>query len=64
MNSDLSRISADTPEADEVLFSTLEEELHDSGIPIIRDERQINDPEFAVAAAEMLRQLIEEHRAT
>lgn len=52
------------PEVDEVLFSTLEEELRDSGIPIVRDYRQINDPEFAVAAAEMLRGLIEEHRAT
>ncbi|KAJ6131214.1 hypothetical protein N7523_001674 [Penicillium sp. IBT 18751x] len=51
------------PEVDEVLFSTLEEELRDSGIPIIRDDRQINDPGFAVAAAEMLRQLIEKHRA-
>lgn len=50
------------PEVDEVLFSTLEEELRDSGIPIVRDDRQINDPGFAVAAAEMLRQLIEERR--
>ncbi|KAJ5137866.1 hypothetical protein N7526_004099 [Penicillium atrosanguineum] len=51
------------PEVDEVLFSTLEEELRDSGIPIVRDDRQINDPGFAVAAAEMLRHLIEESRA-
>ncbi|KAJ5212519.1 uncharacterized protein N7498_004165 [Penicillium cinerascens] len=51
------------PEADEVLFATLEDELRDIGIPVIREERQINDPDFAVTAAEMLRQLIEEHRA-
>lgn len=51
------------PDADEVLFSTLEEELRGSGISVIRDERQINDPGFAVAAAEMLCQVIENHRS-
>lgn len=47
------------PDVDEVLFSTLEEELKGSGIPVVRDERDINHEEFAVAAAEMLRDLIE-----
>lgn len=49
------------PQVDEVLFSTLENELQGSGITVTRDARQINDPGFAVAAAEMLRELIEEH---
>ncbi|OQE31599.1 hypothetical protein PENSTE_c001G06115 [Penicillium steckii] len=46
------------PEVDQVLFSTLEEGLRGSGIDIIRDERDINHPEFAELAAEMLRDLI------
>lgn len=46
------------PEVDQVLFSTLEEGLRGSGIDIIRDERDINHTEFAVLAAEMLRDLI------
>jgi len=46
------------PEVDQALFSTLEDGLRGSGIDIIRDERDINHPEFAVIAAEMLRDLI------
>ncbi|KAI9928764.1 hypothetical protein MW887_001982 [Aspergillus wentii] len=48
------------PEVDEVLFSTLEEELKDSGIPVLRDEREINDPGFAVAAADALAELMKQ----
>ena len=47
------------PEADEVLFSTLEKELEGSGIEIIRDQREVNDPEFAVAVTDILCGLIE-----
>lgn len=39
---------------DGVLFETVERELEGSGIRVVRDERQINDPGFAVRAAEML----------
>ncbi|KAE8364448.1 hypothetical protein BDV27DRAFT_128379 [Aspergillus caelatus] len=46
------------PEVDEVLFSTLEEELKGTGISIVRDPRAINDPEFAVSVADMLGDLI------
>ncbi|KAJ5490224.1 Uncharacterized protein family UPF0261 [Penicillium expansum] len=46
------------PEADEVLFSTLERELEGSGISIVRDSRDINDPSFAVAVADELVKLI------
>lgn len=46
-------------DADEVLFSTLESELSGSGISVQRDSRHINDPGFAAAAAELLRDLIE-----
>jgi uncharacterized protein (UPF0261 family) len=46
------------PEVDEVLFSTLEEELKGSGISVLRDSRAINDPEFAVAVADELVKLI------
>jgi uncharacterized protein (UPF0261 family) len=46
------------PEVDEVLFSTLEEELKGSGISVVRDSRAINDPEFAVAVADELVKLI------
>ncbi|KAF7586987.1 hypothetical protein BBP40_007879 [Aspergillus hancockii] len=42
------------PEVDEVLFSTLEKELEGSGIEILRDSRDINDPEFAVSVADMM----------
>ncbi|KAJ5587736.1 uncharacterized protein N7459_003501 [Penicillium hispanicum] len=47
------------PEADEMLFSTLADELQDSGISVTRDAHDINDPGFAVAAAEMLRQVMD-----
>ncbi|KAE8346706.1 hypothetical protein BDV24DRAFT_123315 [Aspergillus arachidicola] len=46
------------PGVDEVLFSTLEKELEESGISIVRDPRAINDPEFAVRVADMLGDLI------
>ncbi|KAJ5151969.1 hypothetical protein N7492_010264 [Penicillium capsulatum] len=46
-------------EADEILFSTLESELQGSGISIQRDPRHINDPGFATAAADLLRELLE-----
>ncbi|KAJ5494380.1 hypothetical protein N7463_010467 [Penicillium fimorum] len=45
-------------EADEVLFSTLEKELEGSGISVVRDSRDINDPNFAVAVADELVKLI------
>ncbi|KAJ5939570.1 hypothetical protein N7466_002704 [Penicillium verhagenii] len=48
------------PEADEALFSTLEDELKGSGIEVTRDRRDINDPGFAITVAEMLHGLIEE----
>lgn len=44
-------------------FSTLEDELRDSRVSVTRDKRAINDPDFAIAAAEMLRELIEKHRS-
>ncbi|KAJ6157071.1 hypothetical protein N7497_005956 [Penicillium chrysogenum] len=46
------------PEADEALFSTLERELEGSGICVMRDPRDINDPNFAVAVADELVKLI------
>lgn len=46
------------PEVDEVLFSTLEDELKGSKITVERDPRQINDPEFANKAADELRSLL------
>ncbi|KAJ5186267.1 hypothetical protein N7449_011031 [Penicillium cf. viridicatum] len=45
-------------EADEALFSTLEKELEGSGISVVRDSRDINDPDFAVAVADELVKLI------
>lgn len=50
------------PLADRALFSTLEDELRGSEIAVVRDARQINDPGFAVAAADMLCELIQKHR--
>lgn len=50
------------PAADKALFSTLVEELRGSEIAVVRDERAINDPGFAVAAADMLCELIRESR--
>ncbi|KAJ5281342.1 hypothetical protein N7478_006714 [Penicillium angulare] len=46
------------PDADEVLFSTLEKELEGSGIEVIRDERDVNDPGFAKRLADELCSLI------
>ncbi|EAW07824.1 Tm-1-like ATP-binding domain-containing protein [Aspergillus clavatus NRRL 1] len=42
------------PEADEALFSTLEKELAGSGITILRQAKEINDPEFADFVADSL----------
>ncbi|KAJ5995421.1 hypothetical protein N7481_002398 [Penicillium waksmanii] len=50
------------PDVDEDFFSTLEEELSDSGIEIVKDGRDINHPELAKLAAEMLRDLIKVSR--
>ncbi|GIJ84012.1 hypothetical protein Asppvi_002845 [Aspergillus pseudoviridinutans] len=44
-------------EADEVLFSTLENELDGTGIAVLRDKREINDPEFAISVADSLADL-------
>jgi uncharacterized protein (UPF0261 family) len=46
------------PEADEALFSSLERELEGSGISVVRDPRDINDPDFAVMVADELVKLI------
>lgn len=51
-----------SPAADKALFSTLVEELRGSEIAVVRDERAINDPGFAIAAADMLCELIRESR--
>lgn len=48
------------PEADEMLFPTLENKLKGSGIEVIRDRRYVNDPGFATSLAEILHGLIEE----
>ncbi|KAJ5370382.1 uncharacterized protein N7496_006474 [Penicillium cataractarum] len=50
------------PLADRALFATLEDELRGSEILVVRDARPINDPGFAVAAADMLCGLIRQHR--
>ena len=47
------------PEADAVLFDTLEQELANTSIDIRRDPRQINDPGFAVALADSLVELMQ-----
>jgi uncharacterized protein (UPF0261 family) len=49
------------PEADSSLFATIETELESSGIRVSRDERDINNPEFAVMLAESLVSLIQRH---
>ncbi|KAL1966516.1 hypothetical protein VTN77DRAFT_4438 [Rasamsonia byssochlamydoides] len=46
------------PEADSALFVGLEKQLEGSGIEVRRDDRAINDAEFAVLAAESLVELI------
>jgi uncharacterized protein (UPF0261 family) len=46
------------PEADQVLFSTLEKELDGTGIAVLRDSREINDPEFAISVADSLVELL------
>ena len=50
------------PKADHALFSTLEDELRGSEIAVVRDERPINDPGFATAAADLLGDLIHQSR--
>ncbi|KAJ5489329.1 hypothetical protein N7539_004219 [Penicillium diatomitis] len=52
------------PDADNALFATLEDELRASEIAIIRDERAINDPGFATAAADLLCELISQDQNT
>ena len=47
------------PEADAVLFDTIEQELASTSIDICRDPRQINDPNFAVALADSLVELMQ-----
>ncbi|RHZ60232.1 Tm-1-like ATP-binding domain-containing protein [Aspergillus thermomutatus] len=47
--------------ADEALFSTLENELKGSGIAVLRDLREINDPELAVSVADSLADLLMGH---
>lgn len=56
---DLPGLSFHDPEADSVLFSTLEKDLEGTGIPILRDERNANDSGFAVSVARSLVELIE-----
>ncbi|PLB43929.1 UPF0261 domain protein [Aspergillus steynii IBT 23096] len=46
------------PQADEMLFSTLESELKGTGISVVRDSRAINDKDFAVTAAQSFVRLI------
>ncbi|RMJ21298.1 UPF0261 domain protein [Aspergillus sp. HF37] len=58
---DLPGLPFHAPDADSVLFSTLENELEGSGIPVLRDHRHINDPEFAVSAAKSIVELIQRH---
>lgn len=58
---DLPGLPFHDPDADSVLFSTLEDELEGSGIPVLRDPRQINDPEFAMSAAMSIVELIQRH---
>ncbi|KAJ6036242.1 hypothetical protein N7540_000521 [Penicillium herquei] len=48
------------PEADEALFSTLEDELAGSHIEIIRDQHNVNDPEFAIRVVDMLCDIIKD----
>ena len=47
------------PEADAVLFDTIEQELASTSIEIRRDPRQINDPDFAVALADSVVELMQ-----
>lgn len=56
---DVPGMSFHDPEADSVLFSTLEKDLEGSGIPVLRDDRDVNNPEFAVSVAKSLVELIE-----
>ena len=48
------------PEADEALFSTLREELDTSRVEVHELELDVNDPQFALAMANRLHELLEE----
>ena len=48
------------PEADEALFSTLREELDTSRVEVHELDLDVNDPEFALAMANRLHELLEE----
>ncbi|KAJ5691294.1 hypothetical protein N7488_012029 [Penicillium malachiteum] len=50
------------PEADEALFSTLEDELTGSDVEVIRDQHNVNDPEFAIRVVDMLCDLIRDSK--
>jgi uncharacterized protein (UPF0261 family) len=51
------------PEADEALFSTLRDELDTSKVEVHELELDVNDPEFALAMANRLHELLQEHGA-
>ncbi|OKL58882.1 hypothetical protein UA08_05459 [Talaromyces atroroseus] len=51
------------PESDAALFETLEKRLDGSGIEVRRDDRAINDKDFALLAAESLVELIRKTEA-
>lgn len=61
---DVPGMSFHDPEADSALFSTLEKGLEGSGIAVLRDDRDVNDPGFAVSVAKSLVELIERADAT
>ncbi|VUC25148.1 unnamed protein product [Clonostachys rosea] len=45
--------------ADQILFDTIKEELRDSGIKVVKDQRDINDPGFAKDIANALISLMQ-----
>ncbi|KAL8851417.1 MAG: hypothetical protein Q9221_003688 [Calogaya cf. arnoldii] len=46
-------------EADEVLFSSIEKGLQGTDVDVVKDEKEVNDEEFAVGIAERLMRLID-----
>ncbi|MCJ1326709.1 hypothetical protein MMC10_003374 [Thelotrema lepadinum] len=48
-------------DAGERLFSTIEKGLEGTGIEVIRDERGVNDPEFAERVVDIFMSLMEDH---
>ncbi|KAI4281104.1 MAG: hypothetical protein L6R38_003936 [Xanthoria sp. 2 TBL-2021] len=46
-------------EADEALFTSIETGLQGTGVSVVRDERDVNDEDFAVGLAERLMGLVE-----